>query len=61
MLQSMACAVCNIVGLEATFNTTLSLQKGALKCMYFDNTIKLHIIVLNEPHSLKIFLGRPWS
>ena len=62
MLQSMACAVRNIVGVEASFNTTLSLQrKGALKCTYFDNIIKLHIIVLNEPPSLKIFLGRPWS
>ena len=47
MLESTASAVSNTVGLQASFSTTLSLQrKGALKCMYmyFDNIIKLHII-----------------
>ena len=37
-LESTASAVSNTVGLEASFSTTLSLQRiGALKCMYFDN------------------------
>ena len=57
MLESTTSAVSNTVGLEASFSTTLSLQRlGALKCMYFDNIIKLHIIVINGPPSLKIFL-----
>ena len=49
MLESAVSAVSNTVGLQASFSTTLSLQRiGALKCtcmyMYFDNIIKLHII-----------------
>ena len=56
MLESTASVVSNTVGLEGSFSTTLSLQrKGALKCMYFDNIIKLHIIVTT---SLKIFQER---
>ena len=37
-LESTASAVTNTVGLEASFSTTLSVQRiGVLKCMYFDN------------------------
>ena len=59
-LESTASAVSNTVGLEASFSTTLSLQRiGALKCMYFDNNYYkvTYIIEINGPPSLKLFLN----
>ena len=57
MLECIASAVSNTVGIEASFSTTFIFSKNSCFEMYFDNIIKLHIIVINGPPS-SIFLGR---
>ena len=57
MLENTASAVSSTVGLEASFSTTLSLQKkSALKCMYFEITC-IYKVTYHRDHLFKNISG----